>query len=49
MRDRLLRDQRKDLEMVDETHGFIGSYLQGRCSGGRLGSNVHLLLPPERS
>ena len=49
VRDRLQRDQRKDLETVKETYRFIGSYLQGMSSGAWLDWSVYALLPPERS
>ena len=47
--DRLHRDWRKDPKMVSETHGFIGNYLQGMSSSGRLDRSVHLLLPPREA
>ena len=49
MWDGLSRDQGKDPETANETYRFIGNYLQGRSSGGRLHSKVYLLLLPERS
>ena len=48
VQDRLPRDQREDLEMANETYGFIGQFLTGKVQWRQLTEEYTTAVPWEK-